>query len=482
MFKKNKKSLAVLLVGFSTVLISSIAVAATACARKDNNVKEEGKTTLNKLISKKAPKQNATKSSEKYILSDVNNSSTFFNSLTDPYKCFEMFAKSLDDAGYEITSHEPLKNSGKTSFLEYAKELNNKIREYVRKVANLPTIKKLRDNNTTVLWAESTQSFNSSDASKLDLYYFQQEDLFPLLYSQPDDSNVPGFGLRFPKPKNHNADKYFDNWHGIGASQNNASKNDYDWMLSMQEAFYGTADYVFFNYDSNNLEGNEDGEILKSNFEKFFKKTVNNNKIIPVDFQFEYSSIWGPIGTVRLVQSLAKRLGVSDSELASVSLDWTMPSKQTLKHIRPKNSNNDHNKFAIWFYNLWDHCVALGIQPDYASFVKEKGKTYTKLPGFLADLVDETKTEFKDFTGDAQKVSGMNLYALGGNNSHINRSFKTLIGNAIPKAVPTERGDSNNSRSPINFEFYDRTTNTLQSVEGTKVVSWTDPAKENKQK
>lgn len=105
MFKKNKKSLAVLLVGFSTVLISSIAVAATACARKDNNVKEEGKTTLNKLISKKAPKQNATKSSEKYILSDVNNSSTFFNSLTDPYKCFEMFAKSLDDAGYEITSH-----------------------------------------------------------------------------------------------------------------------------------------------------------------------------------------------------------------------------------------------------------------------------------------------------------------------------------------------------------------------------------------
>jgi len=59
----------------------------------------------------------------------------------------------------------------------------------------------------------------------------------------------------------------------------------------MQEAFYGTADYVFFNYDSNNLEGNEDGEILKSNFEKFFKKTVNNNKIIPVDFQFEYSSI-----------------------------------------------------------------------------------------------------------------------------------------------------------------------------------------------
>ena len=53
MFKKNKKSLAVLLVGFSTVLISSIAVAATACARKDNNVKEEGKTTLNKLISKK---------------------------------------------------------------------------------------------------------------------------------------------------------------------------------------------------------------------------------------------------------------------------------------------------------------------------------------------------------------------------------------------------------------------------------------------
>lgn len=116
MFKKNKKSLAVLLVGFSTVLISSIAVAATACARKDNNVKEEGKTTLNKLISKKAPKQNATKSSEKYILSDVNNSSTFFNSLTDPYKCFEMFAKSLDDAGYEITSHEPLKNSGKKVF------------------------------------------------------------------------------------------------------------------------------------------------------------------------------------------------------------------------------------------------------------------------------------------------------------------------------------------------------------------------------
>ncbi|UIU14858.1 iron ABC transporter substrate-binding protein [Ureaplasma urealyticum] len=478
MFKKklNKKSLIALFMGVSTIFVSTIAVA-TACSKtnNDNNdIKKEGKTTINKLITKSTQKQSAIEVSEKYELSESNENSQFFNTLTDPYKAFEMFAKSLDEAGYEITSYEPLKNSGKSSFLEYAKDINAKVREYVRKVANLPTIKKLRDNNTTVLWAESTQEFDSSDKSKLDLYYFQQQDLFPLLYSQPDDANVPGLGLRFPKPKNHKADKYFDNWHGIGAAQNNASKNDFDWMLSMQEAFYRTADYVFYNYDSNKLAG----ETTKSQFESFFKSTVNNDKIIPVDFQIEYSSIWGPIGTVRLIQSFAKKLGVSDSELATVKLDWTLPTKQTLKHIRPKNNKDEkYQNFGIFFYNLWDHCVALGIQPDYSSFTNKQGKTYPKVPGFLVDLVDDTKTKFEEFSGKTQNLAGMKLYALAGNNSHINRSFKESIGEGkeILKRVETERGDTNRSRSQTDFKFYDRETNKLHSVNGKQVLNWVDP-------
>lgn len=88
----------------------------------------------------------------------------------------------------------------------YTSDLNNKVKEYVKAIANLPKIKALRDSYTAVLFAETTQQFDSNNATKIDNYFYQQPYLFPILYAKPD-SATPEFGLYMPMPNNHKADK-----------------------------------------------------------------------------------------------------------------------------------------------------------------------------------------------------------------------------------------------------------------------------------
>lgn len=421
---------------------------------------------------------------EDYQLVQTDANSFFRTAMTDPYKTFEMLAENLDKVGYKIEDHAPLKDKGYKTFKEYAQAVNTKIKHYVKAVANLPRIQELRNKNTTVLYAETTQGLNASDASKLDLYYYQQPTLFPILYANPD-SPTPGFGLHFPKPNSHNADKWFDSWYGIGAAQNN-SATDNTWRTGLYEGFSGRADYVFYNYNSNNLLG----DTTKEAFEKFFKESIKNDKVIPVDFQFDYASIWGPVGTLYFVDAYAKRLGVTQADLDTIK-DKKPEIPQTQEYLRIKGSDK---KLAVHFYNLWDHMVMLGIQPDYSNKNSKKGR-YQKVAGvFEGYIKDLSKTDFETLDSpDQAKITSANLYAYATNESHWNRTIKPLVkvdGDAASASKPdvkgvfTQRGDNDLTTSPFTQYFYDRKTNTLHKVvgkpsetgkgKGKKFVNWGD--------
>lgn len=461
----------------ATAAIISITVVAVACSKTPSKT-QNSVALLNGLISTQPSQSTVATAGSKYVIKNTDKNSTFYNTYVDTYKAFEMFGKGLDDAGYSISKHEPLKNSGKTTFLEYAKDLNNKVRNYVKAVANLPTIKSLRDKNIVVLFAETYEALNTKtvNASNLDLMFFQQANLFPILYAQPTES-TPGFGLKFPKPNSDVVDKYFDNYHGIGANQTaNPNGVANTWSATIIQNFLGTADYVFYNYNSNKLVNDDKSktnpEDIKADFERTFRSIVPNQKIIPVDFQFDYASIWGPVGTVHFVESYAKKLGVTDSELASVAnLKPTFPTKEQQVNIRPDSPVGDKNKFAVHFYSMFDYTTAFGIKPDYASYNSEQGTTYKKVAGFLQSIVNLDGVEFKLLTGAAQRATleELKLHALATNQSQANRDFKQIFGEGaiVRFLVPTERGDSEKSSTTTTMKFYDRKTNTTHEVEPT---------------
>ncbi|KEZ23804.1 ABC transporter, substrate binding protein [Ureaplasma diversum NCTC 246] len=426
--------------------------------------------SISSLIINPEPRKNEqAKIGPDYTLELNNRNSHFINLMVDPYKAFEMLAKNLDKAGYKIQNHKPLKDERFNSFEEYAKHINNKIKEYVKAVANLPRIKSLREGYTNVLFAETAEKLDISDHGTLTLYYFQQPTLFPILYAKPD-SETPGFGLFFPKPNSHNADKWFDNWFGIGAAENNDPQAGNSWRTSLYEGYKNTAHYVFYNYNSNNLAKNTN----KENFEKFFKETIKNEKVIPIDFQFDYASIWGPVGTLHFVESFAKHLGVTQEDLDSIK-DKKPKIPQTQEYLRAPNQPD--KKLAVMYYNLWDHMIMLGIQPDYSDKNSQEGP-YQKVAGvFESYIKDINKTDFETlnrYNLSEEAIHNANLYAYATNESHW-RMFNSRLVNdhrnadeSKPKvkSILTGRGDNDLTRSPFEFHFYDYKDHTLHKVVG----------------
>lgn len=92
-------------------------------------------------------------------LSDVN--SHMINGMTNPYKCFQIFADNLDStfSCHDIKNHAPLKDKGFATFSAYASDLNNKVKEYVKQLLIYQKLKHYVIVNTTVLFAETTQQF-----------------------------------------------------------------------------------------------------------------------------------------------------------------------------------------------------------------------------------------------------------------------------------------------------------------------------------
>lgn len=454
----NKRLLASV---FGAVTLAGV-VGAVAASCKDVTSKDVNLQLSQGISAESANQQKATIGPD-YELELTDKNSWFRPAMTDPYKAFEMIAKGFDDAGYKIKEHAPLKDKGFDTFQAYAKDVNEKIKAYVRAVANLNSIKALRDKNTTVLYAETTEQFDKDNAAKIDNFFYQQPTLFPILYANPD-SETPGFGMHMPTPNNHSADKWYDNWYGIGAATNSDPQAGNVWRTSLYEGYKGTADFIFYNYNSNSLLTN----TTKEQFEALFKKSVKSEKIIPVDFQFDYASIWGPVGTMYYAEAFARRLGATEQELQSVAaLKPTIPTKEQMAKIRPSGVSGENVNLAVHFYNLWDHMIMLGITPDYSQVNSTTGK-YQKVAGIFAKYIDESKTNFellKDKTPSTEAIAAAKLYAYAANESYWNKFIKPQLptGSSV-KGIFTERGDTHLTTSPFDQYLYDRKTNTLHKA------------------
>ncbi|WP_051675850.1 Vmc-like lipoprotein signal peptide domain-containing protein [Ureaplasma canigenitalium] len=448
------------------------AIASVAVACRPNNggsQQHKGIVEINDILTPSIQaKQNPSKGSD-YELSENDKGTLVANSMTDPYKAALYLARSLDNAGYKFSESglKDRKNSqGKNfaSYEEYALDAIAKVKKYVKAVANLPKIKKLRDDNTTLLYAEVAYKDISTKNNDLALkeFFFQQPSLFPVIYGQPTDE-VPGFGLRFPKPVNKTTDKFIDVWYGIGAQANygggkGAQPSFYG---TLHDSYAGTADYLIFNYDSNKIKAGE----TKAEWEQYAKNKINNSRVFVSDFQHGYAAIWGLIGTVHLTKQIAKFLGVTDAELNAIQLEWKIPTKDEINYIRSSKAPAEKQKLATHFYSLWDHLIALGVQPDISSYNDDKGTTHKEIAGFLEEYVDKSKTQFVDSATltDPTKAGSLGIYALAANSSHIGRSFaKHFEQKSIIAKVETERGDTGRTRSPWTFELYDKKANTIQ--------------------
>ncbi|WP_208895198.1 hypothetical protein [Ureaplasma diversum] len=180
------------------------------------------------------------------------------------------------------------------------------------------------------------------------------------------------------------------------------------------------------------------------------------------------------MGTLHFVESFAKHLGVTQEDLDSIK-DKKPKIPQTQEYLRAPDQPD--KKLAVMKYNLWDHMIMLGIQPDYSDKNSQEGP-YQKVAGvFESYIKDINKTDFETLNRydlSEEAILNANLYAYATNESHWRWLISRLVNNprnpdkSKPKvkSILTGRGDNDLTRSPFEFHFYDYKNHTLHKVVG----------------
>ncbi|GAA5414719.1 hypothetical protein [Ureaplasma ceti] len=419
--KINKKALGIGLGIFATVaLIPTLAVTLTSCG-----------SPATSTTNAKAPKN-------------------FFNALNDPYKELNMFAATLDAAHEQYSqpaAAKPVSNGLATraaaesetapaasasseTFTQRAKKINDSLRNFVTKLAESKSIKDLTDKNSTVLFVKNDRvSWNangSNDNSRYNDFQIEQPILYSQIYSTPSVKECPGFGFKFPTPRNDEANKLFDDWFEIGASDQAQGWKD-STVAKLTDAFQGTADFVFYLYDSKNFKSEADVQAFTkmiydqkvgSSSEFNAGKLVNPNSpvkhVIPLDIEWMYNGNWdvmgqwtmdylfaqifanintegginqfynssafdvknGSINTV--TPALTDKASAASQDILNIANEQTwspMKATEALKTIRPVKPTKEeqavidrnkgkNEKFMTTMFNTTGLSLALGIAPD----------------------------------------------------------------------------------------------------------------------
>ena len=382
----------------------------------------------------------------------------FYEAFNDPYKELEMYARNLDanKIGLFQPSNQSSKDSeeklefmpGFTSFLDAAEKINNSMRQYVINLANTDAIRNFRDQNKTVLFVRSPKLSGSleGDALKnaLNTFSMEQPILYQQIYSTPEIEKCPGFGFKFPMPINSKSNGLFDDWYQIGAKQlsNISGNNNISWRLS--ESWKGTADFVFYLYDSSKIDTKDEQNIINTIYNitpensnnyivgKLLKKDAVVQHIIPIDIQYMYNGIWDQVGSFAMDYLFAKIFnnvennGIKKFEVIGQKDKKTNDSVDSIVEnaswnpyrmgnsgsnvkenkqptsfgiARPIESSKNQN-FAVASYNIIAHTFALGINPDYISEFKGNESDDYKYKYFMGYL-----TPFKDKISNSSNVN-----------------------------------------------------------------------------
>ena len=359
----------------------------------------------------------------------------FYDSFNSPYKELEMFAKSLDKAQLQFKQT----NQGNTktedqSFESIAKTVNDSMKDFVQKLSQTPGIKALTENkNTTVLFVKNdTLTWNDDegvDLTNMNRFQMEQPILYSQIYSEPNFEECPGFGFKFPAPINSKSNSLFDNWFEIGASQLDSQGPTSNVPERLAESWNGTADFVFYLYDSQKIGINNQQNLI--NFVNKYPQDSNSpflparllkpngetKYVIPLDIQWMYNGLWDQVGSFTIDYLFAKIFNNINSETKKVnqflplnfknakmsetkdavdtvteSVTWNpynIVKKETqLKFVRPSDDANyikgceNAKYFATTMFNTTGSALSLGIQPDYISKNENQG-VYENLSGYL---------------------------------------------------------------------------------------------------
>lgn len=280
---------------------------------------------------------------------DPSNDNVMFNWFNDPYREFSAFAQSFQtNTTYQFSSLPLLKTAVKgvtsTSFENYATNVNNALRAYASSIVNLSLFKNITAQHQTALFVTAPSAGTNATGADNKIY-MEQPALFPNYYSSPSNAQLPGFGFSFPAPLATTGSKTkvpFDNWYEIGAASTNGEGST-SLGESLSKSFSGTANYVFYFYDSNLLSASQQQSLLntiktwntqaqtdpQASSVYAVRMLKKGGHIIPLDRNEMYLSSWGPIGTYVQIKNLADILNqyINASDTTTLNTDASLIQK-----------------------------------------------------------------------------------------------------------------------------------------------------------
>lgn len=351
----------------------------------------------------------------------------FYNALNDPYKELNMFAATLDaaneqysnptTAGGSISSNTVssgtnagtnnnaharvgIENSNSTaSFSDAAKKINKIVQNFVISLANNQSIKQFTDKNDTVLFVKNDDLkwTNGSETEKQHANQFQIEQpiLYSQIYSTPSVTECPGFGFKFPTPRNNDANKLFDDWFEIGASAQSSGKND-SIVSKLTSAFSGTADFVFYLYDSKNFASQDEvnnfvnyvysqkvGEDSSFNPGRLVKSDSPVKHVIPLDIEWMYNGNWDIMGQY-IMDYLFALIFANVNKDGGINKFYNPNFKDETENefLKTANSEASNEIYNIAKATQWNPEIATKnlktIRPNVNSLTKEEKEVYSR--------------------------------------------------------------------------------------------------------
>lgn len=351
--------------------------------------------------------------------SQGTNKGYFLPVANDVYSELKMAAKTLDDAGYKPKDPN-------TNFQEKANQENEKLKTLINNLSNKLKEQKLVNEQTTALFLKNYDFNYSNDKNVLlkNLNNFSMEQ--PILYSQLYDSNtigtndgLPNLGIKFPTPLNNSGMQYFDNWWEIGAAEKNPNTGNL-----LAKNWKGTADYVFYLYDSTNITEAEENTLKNFIFTKMdnnftpwtlFKDSSPLKRVIPVDLQYFYNGTWDLIGTKNIVEQFSLILAAMNEENLNddkLTIDEnkvkanakfqaikTEIDKQIFDPLKltendkltaPSDNGGLINLGSSGFNSL-GHLITLGVLPNYVEYNADPATAKRNIfySGYLQNLMPD---------------------------------------------------------------------------------------------
>lgn len=475
----------------------------------------------------------------------------FYSAFNSPYKELDMYAETLDNTGmwfegsnnHEVTWNpstnsivvpssgsqsggssaagpsarnaavSPQENTVTVkSFKQMADLINGSMKNYVKALAGLDTIKNLVNDNSTVLfvkndsltWNENPTAEQKNDAN---LFQIEQPILYSQIYSSPTVEECPGFGFKFPTPVTSDANSLFDDWFEIGAKAQGDSKNA-NVVTRLTKAWSGTADFVFYLYDSKNMSLPAQENLINYIYSQkasdgfrpaqLLKDNAKVKHVIPLDIEWMYDGVWDQVGSFIIDYLFAQIFshvnadggidkfyntnfagssnGANSTDTSETdktnfnkvlqiakSAKWTpTKSEKHLQNIRPYKepaagepstlaaSNPEKNKFMTTMFNTTGHAFSLGIAPDFiVRQSSQKLQQHQNIAAYLSPmspLFDNSGSKVATKGQFVDNVSGPPFAQfLKANGVYALADNQDSFGDELPPLKP-QTGDSNSNQ------------------------------------